>query len=132
MILCNEVKWLVQDLREVEYAVLRFENALTSRRYSWFVTLHDWLYIKISPMKDIMRINKKEKLIAHFVGPYQILICVGKVAYELYLLNKFASLHPFFHVSMLKMRDRDMTSIALLEGLDLMRVFLMRKYRLRF
>ena len=36
------------------------------------------------------------------MGPYEILQRVGKVAYELTLPGELASVHPFFHVSMLK------------------------------
>ncbi|WMV25123.1 hypothetical protein MTR67_018508 [Solanum verrucosum] len=60
-----------------------------------------------------MRFGKKGKLSPRYVGPNQILIRVGKVAYELDL----ASVHPVFHVSMLKKCVGDPTSIVSLEGL---------------
>jgi len=40
----------------------------------------DWVYLKISPMKGVMRFCKKRKISPHFVSPYQILRHVGKVA----------------------------------------------------
>ena len=42
---------------------------------------------------------------------------VGKVAYELDFLNELASVHPIFHVSMLKKCIGNLTSIVPLEGL---------------
>ncbi|WMV59018.1 hypothetical protein MTR67_052403 [Solanum verrucosum] len=48
---------------------------------------------------------------------YQILRSVGKVAYELDFPNDLASVHPLFHVSMLKKCVGDPTSIVPLEGL---------------
>ncbi|KAK4729690.1 hypothetical protein R3W88_022678 [Solanum pinnatisectum] len=64
-----------------------------------------------------MRFGKKGKLSYRYVGPFQILRRVGKVAYELYLPNELASVHPIFHVSMLKKCIGDLTSIVPLEGL---------------
>ena len=52
-----------------------------------------------------------------YVCPYQILRCVGKVAYELDLPNELATVHPIFHVSMLKKCVGDPTTIVPLEGL---------------
>ncbi|WMV33072.1 hypothetical protein MTR67_026457 [Solanum verrucosum] len=66
-----------------------------------------------------MRFGKKGKLSPHFVGPYQILRRVAKVAYELEFPNELASVHPVFHVSMLKKCVGDPTSKISLEGLEI-------------
>ncbi|WMV19689.1 hypothetical protein MTR67_013074 [Solanum verrucosum] len=68
-------------------------------------------------MKYVMRFGKKGKLSPRYVGPYQILKCVGKVAYELDLPNELAPVHLVFHVSMLKKCIGDLASIIPLEGL---------------
>ncbi|WMV58132.1 hypothetical protein MTR67_051517 [Solanum verrucosum] len=73
--------------------------------------VNDWVYLKISPMKGVMRFGKKGKLSPRYVGPYQILRRIGKVAYELELPNELASVHLVFHVSMLKKCVGDPTSI---------------------
>ncbi|WMV29152.1 hypothetical protein MTR67_022537 [Solanum verrucosum] len=78
----------------------------------------DLVYLKISPMKGVMRFGKKGKLSSRYVGPYQVLKRVGKVAYELDLPNKLAPIHPVFHVSMLKKCIGDPVSILPLEGLE--------------
>ncbi|WMV25117.1 hypothetical protein MTR67_018502 [Solanum verrucosum] len=67
-------------------------------------------------MKGVMRFGKKGKLSPRYVGQYQILRRI-KVAYELDLPNELASVHPIFHVPMLKKCVGDPTSIILLEGL---------------
>ncbi|WMV09068.1 hypothetical protein MTR67_002453 [Solanum verrucosum] len=72
------------------------------RRRDLEFEIGDWVYLTISPMKGVMRFGKKGKLSPRYVGPYVILKHVGKVAYELYLPNEFAPIHPVFHVSMLK------------------------------
>ena len=43
------------------------------------------MYLKISPMKGVVRFGKKGRLSPRFVGPYEILQRVGKVAYLLKL-----------------------------------------------
>ncbi|WMV41924.1 hypothetical protein MTR67_035309 [Solanum verrucosum] len=87
------------------------------RRRDLEFEVNDWVYLKISPMKGVMRFGNKGKLSHRYVGPYQILRHVGKVAYELELPNELTSVHPVFHVSMLKKCVGDPTSIVPLEGL---------------
>ncbi|WMV41873.1 hypothetical protein MTR67_035258 [Solanum verrucosum] len=72
------------------------------RRRDLEFDVHDWVYLKISPMKGVMRFGKKGKLSPHYIGPYKILRHVGKVAYELSLPNDLAFMHPIFHIYVLK------------------------------
>ena len=51
------------------------------------------------------------------MGPYKILQRICKVAYELKLPSELASVHPVFHVSMLKKCIGDPRSILPIEGL---------------
>ena len=62
----------------------------------------DKVYLKISPMKGMVRFCKRWKLIPRYVGPYDILQRVRKVAYELKLVRELAAIHPVLHVSMIK------------------------------
>ena len=61
----------------------------------------DMKFLKVAPMKGVMRFGKKGKLSPRFVGPFEILKRIGKVAYELALLPTLAGVHNVFHVSML-------------------------------
>ncbi|WMV14528.1 hypothetical protein MTR67_007913 [Solanum verrucosum] len=45
----------------------------------------DWVYLKVSPMKSVMRFGKKGKLSPRYIGPYRIPKRIGSVAYELEL-----------------------------------------------
>ena len=67
----------------------------------------DQVYLKISPMRRVKRFGKKGKLSTHYVGPYKILSRVGKVAYEVELSSELSSVHPIFHVSMLRKHISD-------------------------
>ncbi|KAL5583162.1 hypothetical protein UlMin_015604 [Ulmus minor] len=53
-------------------------------------------------MKGVMRFGRKGKLSPRFIGPFEILKRVGKVAYQLALPPSLSAVHNVFHVSMLK------------------------------
>ena len=76
----------------------------------------DTMYLKISPMKGVVRFGKKGKLSHRYVGPYDILQSVGKVSYELKLPSELASIHPVFQVSRLKKCIGDIESFLPIEG----------------
>ena len=75
------------------------------------------VYLKISPMKKVMRFGKKGKLSPRYVGPYEVLQRVGKVAYELKWPSELSLVLPVFHVSMLKKCIGHPLSIIPIEGL---------------
>ena len=68
-------------------------------------------------MKGVMRFSRKGKLSLRYVGSYEILQLVGEVTYEIELPAELASVHPVFHVSILKKFLGDPTSILPVEGL---------------
>ncbi|XP_070025502.1 uncharacterized protein [Nicotiana sylvestris] len=58
--------------------------------------------LRVSHMNGVMRFGKKGKLSPRFISPFEILRCVGDVAYELALPPSLAGVHLVFHVSMLR------------------------------
>ncbi|KAH0784113.1 hypothetical protein KY290_003711 [Solanum tuberosum] len=72
------------------------------RRRALEFEVDDWVYLKVSPMKGVMRFGKKGKLSPRYIGPYRIAKRIGNVAYELELPQELAAVHPVFHISMLK------------------------------
>ena len=64
-----------------------------------------------------MRFSKKGKLSPRYVGLFEVLRRIGKVAYELKLPSELASIHPVFHISLLKKCIGDPISILPIEGL---------------
>jgi len=92
------------------------KSCASVKRIDLTIDVHDWVYFNISPMTGVMRFGMKGKLSPRYVDPYQILRQIDKVAYELKLPNDLASVHPFFHVSLLKKCVGDSTSIVPSEG----------------
>ena len=60
------------------------------------------VFLKISPWKGVLRFGKVGKLNLRFIGPYEIVIKVGPVAYKLKLPLELLRIHDTFHVSMLR------------------------------
>ncbi|GJV57034.1 putative reverse transcriptase domain-containing protein [Tanacetum coccineum] len=56
----------------------------------------------VSPWKGVVRFGKKGKLAPRYVGPFEIVECVGPVAYRLKLPQELNCVHDTFHVSNLK------------------------------
>ena len=81
--------------------------------------VNDWVYLKVSPMKGVVRFGKKGKLSPRYVGPYRIVKRVGSVAYELELPLEMSMVHPVFHVSMLRKCLGDPSSIMPLDMVNM-------------
>nr|GEY33380.1 putative reverse transcriptase domain-containing protein [Tanacetum cinerariifolium] len=62
----------------------------------------DRVLLKVSPWKGFVRFGKKGKLAPQYVGPFEIVECVGRVAYRLKLPQELSCIHDTFHVSNLK------------------------------
>ena len=57
------------------------------------------VFLKIFPMKGVMRFGKKEKLTPRYIGPFEILDRVGRVSYRLALPPHMSQVHLVFHIS---------------------------------
>ena len=62
----------------------------------------DKVFLKIVPMKRVKRFGKKGKLSPRYIGPYDIVERIGKVAYRLALQSSLGSVHDVFHISLLR------------------------------
>ena len=71
----------------------------------------DPMFLKVAPMKGILRFGRKGKLSPRFIGPFKILERVGPVAYKLALPPSLSSVHDVFHVSMLRKYIADPTHV---------------------
>ncbi|KAA0047658.1 pol protein [Cucumis melo var. makuwa] len=72
----------------------------------------DMVFLKVAPIKGVLRFEKKGKLSLRFVGPFEILERIGPVAYRLALPPSFSAVHGVFHVSMLRKYVADPTHVV--------------------
>jgi len=105
---------LIRD--RLKTAQSRQKSYADVRRRELEFQVDDWVFLKVSPMKGVMRFGKKWKLNPRYVGPYKILKRVGKVSFELELPAELAAVHPVFHISLLKKCVGDPASIVPLES----------------
>ncbi|KAH0669578.1 hypothetical protein KY285_023739 [Solanum tuberosum] len=106
----------VRMIRErLKTAQSRQKSYADVRRRDLEFKVGDWVYLKVSLMKVVVRFGKKGKLSPRYVGPYEIIRRVGKVAYELGLPKEMELVYPVFHVSMLRKCVGDPNAIVPLE-----------------
>ncbi|GJX79723.1 putative reverse transcriptase domain-containing protein [Tanacetum coccineum] len=72
------------------------------RRKPLEYSIGDYVLLKVSPWKGVVRFGKKGKLAPRFVGPFEIIEKVGPVAYRLDLPEELNGVHDTFHVSNLQ------------------------------
>ncbi|KAA0054044.1 pol protein [Cucumis melo var. makuwa] len=92
----------------------------------------DMVFLKVAPMKDVLRFEKRGKLSPCFVGPFEILEQISPVAYRLTLPPSFSAVHDIFHVSMLRKYVIDPMHIVDFEPLQINENLSYEKQPLRF
>ncbi|XP_073004932.1 uncharacterized protein [Typha latifolia] len=81
--------------------ILGRDNADNRRRNLDF-QVGNMVFLKVSPLKGLIRFGKKGKLSHRFIGPFEVLERIGEVAYQIALPSRLAKVHNVFHVSMLR------------------------------
>ncbi|GKB12724.1 ty3-gypsy retrotransposon protein [Tanacetum coccineum] len=80
----------------------RQKSYADKRRKPLEFSVGDYVLLKVSPWKGVVRFGKKGKLAPRFVGPFEIIEKIGPVAYRLDLPEELNGVHDTFHVSNLK------------------------------
>ncbi|GJU19842.1 putative reverse transcriptase domain-containing protein [Tanacetum coccineum] len=80
----------------------RQKSYADKRRKPLEFSVGDYVLLKVSPWKGVVRFGKKGKLAPRFVGPFEIIEKVGLVAYRLDLPKELNGVHDTFYVSNLK------------------------------
>ena len=82
-------------------AASRQKNYADPKRRDVEFQVGDYMFLKVSPMKGVMRFGKKGKFVPRYIGPFEILKRIGMVAYRLALPPNMSQVHPVFYFSML-------------------------------
>ena len=93
----DSVLYAMEKVQLIKYRLKKAQNRHKSyidvRRRELEFQVDDWVFLKVLPMKGVMRFGKKGKLSPRYVGPYKILKRIGMVSYELELPAKLAAVH---------------------------------------
>ncbi|XP_041010816.1 uncharacterized protein LOC121254709 [Juglans microcarpa x Juglans regia] len=89
------------------------------------------VFLRIAPMKGVMRFGKKGKLSPRYVRPFEILDRIGPVSYRVALPPALSGVHDVFYVSMLRKYIPDPTHVIDYEPLQLQKICLIQKSRCR-
>ncbi|GJX80549.1 putative reverse transcriptase domain-containing protein [Tanacetum coccineum] len=80
----------------------RQKSYADKRRKPLEFSVGNYVLLKVSPWKGVVRFGKKGKLAPRFFGPFKIVEKVGPVAYRLDLPEELNGVHDTFHMSNLK------------------------------
>ncbi|KAL0537619.1 hypothetical protein IC582_026602 [Cucumis melo] len=93
----------IQKIRSrMHTAQSRQKSYADVRRKDLEFEIGDKVFLKVAPMKGVLRFERRGKLSPRFVGPFEILERIGPVAYRLALPPSLSTVHDVFHVSMLR------------------------------
>ncbi|KAL0540278.1 hypothetical protein IC582_024512 [Cucumis melo] len=110
----------IQKIRSrMHTAQSRQKSYADVRRKDLEFEMGDKVFLKVAPMKGVLRFERRGKLSPRFVGPFEILERIGPVAYRLALPPSLSAVHDVFHVSMLRKYVPDPSHVVDYEPLEI-------------
>ncbi|XP_022871066.1 uncharacterized protein LOC111390278, partial [Olea europaea var. sylvestris] len=97
----------------------RQKSYVDKRRKDLAFNVGDKVFLKVAPMKGVLRFGKKGKLRPRFIGPFEILQKVGNAAYRIALPSELSAVHDVFHVSMLRQYVSNPSHVVSYQPLDI-------------
>ncbi|GJX46001.1 putative reverse transcriptase domain-containing protein [Tanacetum coccineum] len=94
-----------------------FEALYGRKRKPLEFKVGDRVMLKVSPLKGVIRFEKRRKLNPRYIGPFKILKRVDPLAYTLELPEELSSVYSTFHVSNLKKCLSDESLVILMKEL---------------
>ncbi|KAL0554261.1 hypothetical protein IC582_008178 [Cucumis melo] len=110
----------IQKIRSrMHTAQSRQKSYADVRRKDLEFEVGDKVFLKVAPMRGVLRFERRGKLSPRFVGPFEILEQIGPVAYRLALPPSLSTVHDVFHVSMLRKYVPDPSHVVDYEPLEI-------------
>ncbi|KAL0534055.1 hypothetical protein IC582_028332 [Cucumis melo] len=110
----------IQKIRSrMHTAQSRQKSYADMRRKDLEFEIGDKVFLKVAPMKGVLRFERRGKLSPRFLGPFEILERIGPVAYRLALPPSLSTVHDVFHVSMLRKYVPDPSHVVDYEPLEI-------------
>nr|GEW06398.1 retrotransposon protein, putative, Ty3-gypsy subclass [Tanacetum cinerariifolium] len=97
----------------------RWKSYAGNRRRPTAFNVGDFVMLKVSSWKGVLRFKNKGKLSLRFIGPFKILKRVGEVAYVLELPEEMKGIHNTFHVSYLRKCLTDESSVITIDDVEI-------------
>ncbi|XP_075494744.1 uncharacterized protein LOC142532308 [Primulina tabacum] len=96
----SQIAELLVKIRDMmKTAQIRNKSYADQRRRELDFFVGDHVFVKVAPMKVVMRFEKKGKLTPRHIGPFEILERVGTLAHRVALPPNLAVVHNVTHVS---------------------------------
>ncbi|XP_075515422.1 uncharacterized protein LOC142550067 [Primulina tabacum] len=106
---------IVQEMHDKVQLIRQRMKAAQDRQASYAIRrrrplefqVGDFVFLRISPFRGVVRFGMRGKLSPRFVGPYEIVEHIGTCACRLDLPQSFSGIHDVFHVSILRKYEPD-------------------------
>ena len=98
--------------RRMKAAQDRQKSYADKRRTDLEFEVGDMVFIKVSPLRNVVRFGAVGKLAPRFVGPFPIIERIGQMAYKVELPERLAGVHNVFHVSHLRKCLHESTEVV--------------------
>nr|GEW49721.1 hypothetical protein [Tanacetum cinerariifolium] len=110
----------IETIRErLKAAQDKWKSYAYNRRIPIEFNVGDFVMLKVSSWKGVLRFKNKGKLSPRFIGPFKMLKRVGEVAYVLELSKEMRGIHNTFHVSYLRKCLADESSMIILDDVEI-------------
>ncbi|KAL4032922.1 hypothetical protein IC575_006005 [Cucumis melo] len=118
--LVQSINEAIQKIRSrMHTAQSRQKSYADVRRKDLEFQVGDKVFLKVAPMRGVLRFERRGKLSPRFVVPFEILERIGPVAYRLALPPSLSTVHDVFHVSMLRKYVPDPSHVVDYEPLEI-------------
>ena len=109
----------IQQVRQRLLTAQSRQKSYADRRRSELeFQVGDFVLLKVSPWKGVIRFRKRGKLVPRYIGPFRVTAMVGRVAYRLELPDELSQINDTFHVSRLRKCIADDSTVVPLKDIQ--------------